>query len=315
MFKSVTEMVGHTPMIALTALTKALNLEGTILAKAEFFNPTGSMKDRIALAMIRGAEASGKLKAGGTIIEPTSGNTGIGLAAVGARLGYKVIIVMPETMSIERRKMMAIYGAELVLTPGADGMKGAIAKAEALEKEMDGAIIAGQFVNPVNPKVHYETTGPEIWADLEEAQLKPDVLVAGVGTGGSLSGVGKYLKERQKGLKVVAVEPTKSAVLSGQPSGTHRIQGIGAGFVPDTLDRTMMDDIYQASDEDAMAMVGLLARTEGLFAGVSSGAALAACRDILQKQPGQTLVTLLPDSGNRYMSMDDIFNQEKGVEE
>ncbi|MFM9414232.1 cysteine synthase A [Peptococcus simiae] len=315
MFKSVTDMIGHTPMIALTALTKALALDGTILAKAEFLNPTGSMKDRIALAMIRGAEAAGQLKVGGTIIEPTSGNTGIGLAAVGARLGYKVVIVMPETMSIERRKMMAVYGADLVLTPGAEGMKGAIAKAEALQKELDGAIIAGQFANPLNPEIHYKTTGPEVWEALEEARIKPDILVAGVGTGGSLSGVGKYLKERQENLKVVAVEPARSAVLSGQPSGTHRIQGIGAGFVPDALDRSVIDDIYQATDEDALAMVGLLARTEGLFAGVSSGAALTACRDILRKEPGQTLVTLLPDSGNRYISMGDIFDQGKGVEE
>ncbi|MBS5594980.1 MAG: cysteine synthase A [Clostridiales bacterium] len=308
MFRSVTEMVGGTPMINLSALAKALAVDGKILAKAEFCNPTGSMKDRIALSMIRGAERAGRLKPGGTIIEPTSGNTGIGLSAIGARLGYKVIIVMPETMSVERRKMMAIYGAEVVLTPGAEGMTGAIAEADRLQKELDGAIIAGQFSNPLNPEYHYQTTGPEIGAETEGEKLTPNAFVAGVGTGGSLSGAGRYLKERYPDLKVIAVEPATSAVLSGKASGAHGIQGIGAGFIPDALDRSVIDDIYPAQDQDAMALVGLLARTEGLFAGISSGAALAACRDYLQAHPGETVVVILPDSGNRYLSTEGIFN-------
>lgn len=308
MFRSVTEMVGGTPMIDLSALAKALAVDGKILAKAEFCNPTGSMKDRIALSMIRGAERAGRLKPGGTIIEPTSGNTGIGLSAIGARLGYKVIIVMPETMSVERRKMMAIYGAEVVLTPGAEGMTGAIAEADRLQKELDGAIIAGQFSNPLNPDYHYQTTGPEIGAETERAKLTPNAFVAGVGTGGSLSGAGRYLKERYPDLKVIAVEPATSAVLSGKPAGTHGLQGLGAGFIPDALDRSVIDDIYPAQDQDAMALVGLLARTEGLFAGISSGAALAACRDYLQAHPGETVVVILPDSGNRYLSTEGIFN-------
>lgn len=308
MFRSVTEMVGGTPMIDLSALAKALAVDGKILAKAEFCNPTGSMKDRIALSMIRGAERAGRLKPGGTIIEPTSGNTGIGLSAIGARLGYKVIIVMPETMSVERRKMMAIYGAEVVLTPGAEGMTGAIAEADRLQKKLDGAIIAGQFSNPLNPDYHYQTTGPEIGAEIEGKKLTPNAFVAGVGTGGSLSGAGRYLKERYPDLKVIAVEPATSAVLSGKASGTHGIQGLGAGFIPDALDRSVIDDIYPAQDQDAMALVGLLARTEGLFAGISSGAALAACRDYLQAHPGETVVVILPDSGNRYLSTEGIFN-------
>lgn len=308
MFRSVTEMVGGTPMIDLSALAKALAVDGKILAKAEFCNPTGSMKDRIALSMIRGAERAGRLKPGGTIIEPTSGNTGIGLSAIGARLGYKVIIVMPETMSVERRKMMAIYGAEVVLTPGAEGMTGAIAEADRLQKKLDGAIIAGQFSNPLNPEYHYQTTGPEIGAETEREKLIPNAFVAGVGTGGSLSGAGRYLKERYPDLKVIAVEPATSAVLSGKPAGTHGLQGLGAGFIPDALDRSVIDDIYPAQDQDAMALVGLLARTEGLFAGISSGAALAACRDYLQAHPGETVVVILPDSGNRYLSTEGIFN-------
>lgn len=308
MFRSVTEMVGGTPMIDLSALAKALAVDGKILAKAEFCNPTGSMKDRIALSMIRGAERAGRLKPGGTIIEPTSGNTGIGLSAIGARLGYKVIIVMPETMSVERRKMMAIYGAEVVLTPGAEGMTGAIAEADRLQKKLDGAIIAGQFSNPLNPEYHYQTTGPEIGAETEGEKLTPNAFVAGVGTGGSLSGAGRYLKERYPDLKVIAVEPATSAVLSGKPAGTHGLQGLGAGFIPEALDRSVIDDIYPAQDRDAMALVGLLARTEGLFAGISSGAALAACRDYLQAHPGETVVVILPDSGNRYLSTEGIFN-------
>lgn len=308
MFRSVTEMVGGTPMIDLSALAKALAVDGKILAKAEFCNPTGSMKDRIALSMIRGAERAGRLKPGGTIIEPTSGNTGIGLSAIGARLGYKVIIVMPETMSVERRKMMAIYGAEVVLTPGAEGMTGAIAEADRLQKKLDGAIIAGQFSNPLNPDYHYQTTGPEIGAEIEGEKLTPNAFVAGVGTGGSLSGAGRYLKERYPDLKVIAVEPATSAVLSGKPAGTHGLQGLGAGFIPEALDRSVIDDIYPAQDQDAMALVGLLARTEGLFAGISSGAALAACRDYLQAHPGETVVVILPDSGNRYLSTEGIFN-------
>lgn len=308
MFRSVTEMVGGTPMIDLSALAKALAVDGKILAKAEFYNPTGSMKDRIALSMIRGAERAGRLKPGGTIIEPTSGNTGIGLSAIGARLGYKVIIVMPETMSVERRKMMAIYGAEVVLTPGAEGMPGAIAEADRLQKKLDGAIIAGQFSNPLNPEYHYQTTGPEIGAETEGEKLTPNAFVAGVGTGGSLSGAGRYLKERYPDLKVIAVEPATSAVLSGKPAGTHGLQGLGAGFIPEALDRSVIDDIYPAQDQDAMALVGLLARTEGLFAGISSGAALAACRDYLQAHPGETVVVILPDSGNRYLSTEGIFN-------
>lgn len=307
-YKNITELVGNTPIIELTKFCKAHNIEGKIYAKLEQYNPTGSMKDRIALSMIREAEAEGRLKPGGTIIEPTSGNTGIGLAAMGAYLGYKVVIVMPDTMSIERRKMMQIYGAELVLTPGIEGMTGAIKHAEALVQTMDNAIVAGQFVNPANPKVHYETTGPEIWEQLEGAF---DVLIAGVGTGGSLSGSGQYLKEKNPSIRVVAVEPQASAVLSGGKPGPHALQGIGAGFVPETLQQSIYDEVFAIENEEALAMVGTLAREEGIFVGISSAAVLVAAIQWLSREENteDRVVVLLPDTGMRYLSNDAIFNQ------
>lgn len=264
------------------------------------------MKDRVALAMIRDAEASGKLTAGGTIIEPTSGNTGIGLAAIGAYLGYKVIIVMPDSMSVERRKLMQIYGAELVLTPGAQGMSGAIAKANELVAEMDNAIVAGQFDNPANPKAHYDVTGPEIWAQMDG---KVDALVAGVGTGGSLSGNGRYLKDQRADIQVIAVEPKASAVLSGGQAGPHALQGIGAGFVPGALDTEVYDEVMPIANEDALAMVGRLAREEGLFMGISSAAALLGALQWAKRDEneGKNVVVLLPDTGMRYLSTEGIF--------
>lgn len=305
-YSNVTELVGHTPIVELQKIAKAEGIKARIFAKLENYNPTGSMKDRVALAMIRDAEASGKLTAGGTIIEPTSGNTGIGLAAIGAYLGYKVIIVMPDSMSVERRKLMQIYGAELVLTPGAQGMSGAIAKANELVAEMDNAIVAGQFDNPANSKAHYDVTGPEIWAQMDG---KVDALVAGVGTGGSLSGNGRYLKDQRADIQVIAVEPKASAVLSGGQAGPHALQGIGAGFVPGALDTEVYDEVMPIANEDALAMVGRLAREEGLFMGISSAAALLGALQWAKRDEneGKNVVVLLPDTGMRYLSTEGIF--------
>lgn len=305
-YHNITELVGHTPVVELAKFAREQGANARIFAKLEAYNPTGSMKDRVALAMIRQAEADGKLAPGGTIIEPTSGNTGIGLAAIGAYLGYSVIIVMPDSMTVERRKLMQIYGAELVLTPGAQGMSGAIAKADALAREIPGAIVAGQFENPANPQAHIDTTGPELWQQME-GQI--DILVAGVGTGGSISGTGRYLKDQNPAIKVVAVEPASSAVLSGGQAGPHAIQGIGAGFVPKALDTTIYDQIIPVSNEDALAIVGTLARSEGLFMGISSAAALIGALEAA-KQPenaGKNIVVLLPDTGMRYLSTEEIF--------
>ncbi len=300
-YKTADELIGKTPLLELTHIEKEEGLEATILAKLEYFNPAGSVKDRIAKAMVDDAEASGKLKAGSVIIEPTSGNTGIGLASVAAARGYRIIIVMPETMSVERRKIMKAYGAELVLTPGAEGMKGAIAKADELAKETPNAVIMGQFVNPANPKAHFETTGPEIYADTEG---KVDIFVAGVGTGGTITGVGKYLKSQNPDIKVVAVEPATSPVLSKGVSGAHKIQGIGAGFVPDTLDTGVYDEIIAVGNEEAFAAGRAISQKEGVLVGISSGAALYAATE-LAKRPenkGKTIVVLFPDTGDRYLS-------------
>lgn len=305
-YHNITELVGHTPVVELAKFAREQGANARIFAKLEAYNPTGSMKDRVALAMIRQAEADGKLAPGGTIIEPTSGNTGIGLAAIGAYLGYRVIIVMPDSMTVERRKLMQIYGAELVLTPGAQGMSGAIAKADALAREIPGAIVAGQFENPANPQAHIDTTGPELWQQME-GQI--DILVAGVGTGGSISGTGRYLKDQNPAIKVVAVEPASSAVLSGGQAGPHAIQGIGAGFVPKALDTKIYDQIIPVSNEDALAIVGTLAHSEGLFMGISSAAALIGALEAA-KQPenaGKNIVVLLPDTGMRYLSTEEIF--------
>ncbi len=300
-YTSADQLIGHTPLLELTHLEKELGLEAKILAKLEYFNPAGSVKDRIAKAMIEDAEARGVLKPGATLIEPTSGNTGIGLASVAAARGYRVIIVMPETMSVERRQLMKAYGAELVLTEGAKGMKGAIAKAEELAKEIPGSFIPGQFVNPANPAVHKATTGPEIWADTDG---QVDFFVAGVGTGGTITGVGEYLKERNAAVKVVAVEPSDSPVLSEGRSGSHKIQGIGAGFVPDVLNTKVYDEIIPVAGEDAFSTGRLIGRTEGVLVGISSGAAVWAAIQ-LAKRPenkGKTVVVLLPDTGDRYLS-------------
>ena len=300
-YTSADQLIGKTPLLELTHIEKSEGLEATILAKLEYFNPAGSVKDRIAKAMIDDAEAKGLLKEGSVIIEPTSGNTGIGLASVAAARGYRIIIVMPETMSVERRQLMKAYGAELVLTEGAKGMKGAIAKADELAKEIPNAFIPGQFVNPANPAAHKATTGPEIWADTDG---KVDIFVAGVGTGGTISGVGAYLKEQNPAVKVVAVEPETSPVLSRGTAGSHKIQGIGAGFVPDVLDTGIYDEIIPVSNEDAFATGKLIGRSEGVLVGISSGAALWAAIQ-LAKQPenkGKTIVALLPDTGDRYLS-------------
>lgn len=299
--KSIMELIGHTPLLELVNYEKANNLNAHIVAKLEYFNPAGSVKDRVANAMIADAEASGVLKPGATIIEPTSGNTGIGLAAVGTAKGYHVILTMPETMSIERRKLVSAYGAEVVLTSGMAGMKGAIAKAEELEQSIDGAVILGQFTNPANPKVHYETTGPEIWKDTEG---KVDILVAGVGTGGTVTGIGKYLKEQNPDIKVVAIEPETSPVLSRGIAGPHKIQGIGAGFVPDILDTKVYDEVMTVENEAAFEAGRAVARTEGILTGISSGAAVYAA-SVLAKRPenaGKTIVAVLPDTGERYLS-------------
>lgn len=300
-YSNVTELIGKTPLLQLNNLAKSENAGANIIAKVEFFNPAGSVKDRVANAMIAEAEKSGVLKEGATIIEPTSGNTGIGLASVGTAKGYKVILTMPETMSVERRNLVKAYGAEVVLTEGAKGMKGAIAKAEELKEEIDGAVILGQFVNPANPKAHYETTGPEIWND---AEGKVDVFVAGVGTGGTLSGVGKYLKEKNPNVKIVAVEPETSPVLSKGTAGAHKIQGIGAGFVPDTLDTEIYDEIIAVPNEAAFEIGNKIAKTEGILVGISSGAAAWAALQLSKREElaGKNIVVLLPDTGERYLS-------------
>ena len=300
-YTSADQLIGKTPLLELTHIEKAHDLKAKIVAKLEYFNPAGSVKDRIARAMIDDAEAKGLLKAGSVIIEPTSGNTGIGLASVAAARGYRIIIVMPETMSVERRQLMKAYGAELVLTEGAKGMKGAIAKADELAKEIPNSFVAGQFVNPANPKAHYETTGPEIWADTDG---KVDFFVAGVGTGGTITGTGKFLKEKNPAVKVVAVEPKTSAVLSTGIAGSHKIQGIGAGFVPDVLDTKIYDEIIPVDNDDAFAVGKEMGHREGVLVGISSGAALWAAIE-LAKRPenaGKTIVVLLPDTGDRYLS-------------
>ena len=300
-YSSAVQLIGKSPLLELTLIEKAHDLKAKIVAKLEYFNPAGSVKDRIAKAMIDDAEAKGLLKPGSVIIEPTSGNTGIGLASVAAARGYRIIIVMPETMSVERRQLMKAYGAELVLTEGAKGMKGAIAKADELAKEIPNSFVAGQFVNPANPKAHYETTGPEIWADTDG---KVDFFVAGVGTGGTITGTGKFLKEKNPAVKVVAVEPKTSAVLSTGIAGSHKIQGIGAGFVPDVLDTKIYDEIIPVDNDDAFAVGKEMGHREGVLVGISSGAALWAAIE-LAKRPenaGKTIVVLLPDTGDRYLS-------------
>ena len=307
-YTSIDQTIGHTPLLELTNIEKKLGLKARVLVKLEYFNPGGSVKDRVAKAMIDAAEASGELQPGGTIIEPTSGNTGIGLASIAAARGYRIIITMPETMSIERRKLMRGYGAELVLTDGAAGMKGAIAKAEELKAQIPGSVIAGQFVNPANPAVHKATTGPEIWQDTDG---EVDVFVAGVGTGGTMTGVGTYLKEQKPAVKVVAVEPASSPVLSKGTSGAHKIQGIGAGFVPDVLDTTIYDEIIPVENEDAFTTAQLVGHSEGVLVGISSGAATWAAIE-LAKRPeneGKTIVALLADTGERYLSTA-LFPQE-----
>ena len=300
---SVTELIGHTPMMELTHIEKELGLQAKIIAKLEYFNATGSVKDRIAKKMIADAEEKGILKQGSVIIEPTSGNTGIGLASVGTSKGYRVIIVMPETMSVERRKLMKAYGAELVLSDGSKGMKGAIEKANEIAKETEGAWIACQFDNEANWKAHYETTGPEIYADTDG---NVDYFIAGVGTGGTITGTGKYLKEKIKDLKVIAVEPDSSAVLSGEKAGAHKIQGIGAGFVPKVLDTNIYDAIVRVKNEDAFTTGRLVGHKEGVLVGISSGAAVYAAIALAKKEEnkGKTIVVLLPDSGDRYLSTD-----------
>ena len=300
-YTSADQLIGHTPLLELTHIEKNNGLEAKVLAKLEYLNPAGSVKDRIAKAMLDDAEAKGLLKPDSVIIEPTSGNTGIGLASVAAARGYRIIIVMPETMSVERRQLMKAYGAELVLSDGAKGMKGAIAKAEEIAAQTPGSFIAGQFVNPANPKAHYETTGPEIWEDTDG---QVDIFVAGVGTGGTITGVGEYLKSQNPNVKVVAVEPASSPVLSKGTAGAHKIQGIGAGFVPDVLDTKVYDEIIPVANEDAFAAGKEVGRSEGVLVGISAGAALWAAIE-LAKRPenkGKTIVALLPDTGDRYLS-------------
>ena len=300
-YTSADQLIGKTPLLELTHIEKKFDLKAKILAKLEYFNPAGSVKDRVARAMIDDAEAKGLLKEGSVIIEPTSGNTGIGLASVAAARGYRIIIVMPETMSVERRQLMKAYGAELVLSDGAKGMKGAIAKADELAKETPNSFIPGQFVNPANPKAHFETTGPEIWEDTDG---KVDYFVAGVGTGGTITGVGEFLKSKDASVKVVAVEPKTSAVLSTGVAGPHKIQGIGAGFVPDVLDTKVYDEIIPVENEDAFATGKLVGRSEGILVGISSGAALWAAIEVAKRpeNAGKNIVVLLPDTGDRYLS-------------
>ena len=300
-YTSADQLIGHTPLLELTHIENAENLEAKILAKLEYFNPAGSVKDRIARAMIDDAEATGKLKPGSVIIEPTSGNTGIGLASVAAARGYRIIIVMPETMSVERRQLMKAYGAELVLTDGAKGMKGAIAKADELAKEIPNSFVPGQFVNPANPDAHKRTTGPEIWDDTDG---KVDIFVAGVGTGGTVTGVGEYLKSQNPNVKVVAVEPASSPVLSKGTAGAHKIQGIGAGFVPDVLNTKVYDEIIPVTNEDAFANGKQVGHKEGVLVGISSGAAIWAAIQLAKRPENKdkTIVALLPDTGDRYLS-------------
>ena len=300
-YKNISELIGKTPLMELGGMEKKYGLKAKIYAKLEYFNPTGSVKDRPAAAMIEQAERSGALKEGATVIEPTSGNTGIGLAAVCAVKGYRLILTMPETMSIERRKMLAAFGAEIVLTDGKKGMSGAIAKAEELHAEIEGSIIAGQFVNPANPEAHYLTTGPEIWSDTEG---KTDIFVAGVGTGGTLGGTAKYLKEKNPALRVVAVEPAGSAVLSGKNAGAHGLQGIGAGFVPEILDTSLIDEVIAVTEEEAYSVGREVARTDGVFTGISAGAALYAARRLAERaeNAGKNIVVIIPDTGARYLS-------------
>ncbi|MCR5478098.1 MAG: cysteine synthase A [Lachnospiraceae bacterium] len=300
-YTSASDLVGHTPLVEVANIEKELGLQAKVLVKLEYFNPAGSVKDRIAKAMIEDAESRGVLKEGAVIIEPTSGNTGIGLAAIAAAKGYRIILTMPETMSVERRNILKAYGAEIVLTEGAKGMKGAIARAEELAKEIPGGFIPGQFVNPANPAAHKATTGPEIWEDTDG---KVDIFIAGVGTGGTVTGTGEYLKEQNPAVKVVALEPEDSPVLSEGRSGAHKIQGIGAGFVPDVLNTKVYDEVFRSSNEDAFATAKLLAKKEGILVGISSGAALFGAIE-LAKRPenaGKTIVALLPDSGDRYYS-------------
>ncbi len=300
-YKSVTELIGGTPIIELTKIERDNSVDASLLAKLEYFNPAGSVKDRIAKAMIEDAERKGILKKGATIIEPTSGNAGIGIASVATSKGYKTILTMPETMSIERRNLLKAYGAEIVLTDGTKGMTGAIDKANELKEQIDGAVILGQFVNPANPEVHFNTTGPEIWNDTDG---KVDIFVAGVGTGGTLSGVGKYLKSQNPEVKIVAVEPATSPVLSEGHSGPHKIQGIGAGFVPKTLNTDIFDEIITVNNEDAFSTANQIAKTEGILVGISSGAAVWAALGLAKRaeNSGKTIVALLPDTGERYLS-------------
>lgn len=303
-YNTITELIGKTPTVSLKKFTANRGIKSNIVAKVEFFNPGGSVKDRIALAMIEDAEKKGILKKGGTIIEPTSGNTGVGLSLVGAVKGYKVILTMPDTMSIERRKLAAAYGTEIVLTPGANGMKGAIAKAEELRDSIPGAVILQQFNNPSNPEKHYATTGPELIADAREAGITIDAFVAGVGTGGTLSGAGKAIKEVFPNARIIAVEPESSAVLSGNPSGPHKIQGIGAGFVPNNFDRNVVDEILPVSNDNAFETARALAKEEGLLVGISSGAAAYAASVVASRPEfaGKNVFVLLPDTGERYLS-------------
>ena len=298
-YNDITELVGKTPIVRIGNIERELGLKAQVLIKLEYLNPAGSVKDRIAKAMIEDAEKKGLLKEGSVIIEPTSGNTGIGLAAIAAARGYRIILTMPETMSVERRNILKNYGAEIVLTEGSKGMKGAIAKAEELQKEIEGSFIPGQFVNPANPKIHKETTGPEIWEDLDG---KIDIFVAGVGTGGTITGTGQYLKEKDPGVRVVAVEPSDSPVLSEGRSGPHKIQGIGAGFVPDVLDTGVYDEVFPVTGDDAFRTAKLLSRKEGISVGISSGAALFCAVELAKKEEnkGKVIVALLPDSGDRY---------------
>lgn len=300
-YSSADLLIGHTPLLELSHIEKEFGLKAKIFAKLEYFNPAGSVKDRVAKAMLDEAEKSGKIKAGATIIEPTSGNTGIGLASVGVARGYKVIIVMPETMSVERRQIIKAYGAEIVLTDGSKGMKGAIAKAEEIHAAIPGSFIPGQFVNPANPKAHYDSTGPEIWEDTDG---KVDWFVAGVGTGGTVTGVGKFLKEKKSGVKIAAVEPASSPVLSTGVAGPHKIQGIGAGFVPDVLDKNVYDEVVRVANEDAFAYGKLVGRKEGVLVGISSGAALWAAVEIAKRPENDSkqIVVLFPDTGDRYLS-------------